>query len=258
MMLASALRAKAGAAAVAEGRATTGAATAASLHRQRRRSALGHAGASGRAERLGAPRASSEQASDVRTDWVQKVLEIPGKPRGCHVITQDLVAQIPELQKFRVGLAHFFVMHTSCSLTINENASPDVPLDLNDALDAIAPEGTHYRHLDEGPDDMPAHVKSTLCGASLSVPISQGRLLLGIWQGIYLNGQSRQAPQWGVSALPFTPSSHHTHTHTHTPFALFSERLRRLRMLTSGLFPPPSQSTETTAERAGSQSRSLA
>jgi len=158
------------------------------LHLLQRRQAQ-QAGASGRSERLAPLRASSEQASasEVRTDWVQKVLEIPHKPRGCHVITRDLVDQIPELQKFRVGLAHFFVMHTSCSLTINENASPDVPLDLNDALDKIAPEGSHYRHLDEGMDDMPAHVKSTLCGASLSVPISQGRLLLGMWQGIYLN-----------------------------------------------------------------------
>ena len=86
-----------------------------------------------------------------------------------------------------MGLAHFFVQHTSASLTINENASPDVPLDLADALDKIAPEGRHYRHSDEGPDDMPAHVKSSLMGAGLMIPIAAGRLAMGIWQGVYLN-----------------------------------------------------------------------
>ena len=118
----------------------------------------------------------------MRTDWVQKVVELPHRPRGCHVITSELVGQIPELSKFRVGTVNFFVLHTSCSLTINENASPDVPLDLNDTLDRIVPEGNHYRHLDEGLDDMPAHVKSSMMGCSLTVPVSQGRLLLGVWQ----------------------------------------------------------------------------
>lgn len=81
------------------------------------------------------------------------------------------------------------VLHTSASLTINENASPDVPLDLADALDRLAPEGTvqKYRHDDEGPDDMPAHIKSSLMGPGLTIPVSQGRLALGTWQGIYLN-----------------------------------------------------------------------
>ena len=114
-------------------------------------------------------------------------LPLPHRPRGCHVITSELVGQIPELSKFRVGTVNFFVLHTSCSLTINENASPDVPLDLNDTLDRIVPEGNHYRHLDEGLDDMPAHVKSSMMGCSLTVPVSQGRLLLGVWQGLYLN-----------------------------------------------------------------------
>jgi secondary thiamine-phosphate synthase enzyme len=121
----------------------------------------------------------------VRTDWVQKVVKLPHKPRGCHIVTRDLT--VPELAKFKVGTANLFMMHTSASLTINENASPDVPLDLNDALDTIVPEGTHYRHLDEGPDDMPAHVKSSMMGCSLTVPINDGRFVLGIWQGIYLN-----------------------------------------------------------------------
>jgi len=95
--------------------------------------------------------------------------------------------EVPELAEFEIGMANFFIQHTSASLTINENASPDVPLDLNDALDKIVPEGSHYRHLDEGYDDMPAHVKSSLMGPSLTVPVSRGQLALGIWQGIYLN-----------------------------------------------------------------------
>lgn len=102
-------------------------------------------------------------------------------------MTRDITGQVPEIGEFEVGMANFFLLHTSASLTINENASPDVPLDLNDSLDKLAPEGNHYRHLDEGYDDMPAHVKSSLMGASLDVPIRQGRLALGTWQGVYLN-----------------------------------------------------------------------
>jgi secondary thiamine-phosphate synthase enzyme len=123
------------------------------------------------------------------TEWLQKVVELPPLSRGCHVITRQLLQQLPELAEFEVGMANFFVQHTSCSLTINENASPDVPLDLADSLDRLAPEGNQvrYRHDDEGPDDMPAHVKSSLMGASLQVPVQHGRLALGTWQGIYLN-----------------------------------------------------------------------
>ena len=110
--------------------------------------------------------------------WSQKVVQLPAKPRGCHVVTPELVKELQqELEQYQVGLANFFIMHTSASLTINENASPDVPLDLNDALDRIAPEGNHYRHSDEGPDDMPAHVKSSLMGPSLTVPVGNGRLV---------------------------------------------------------------------------------
>ncbi|KAL4435588.1 hypothetical protein ABPG77_002551 [Micractinium sp. CCAP 211/92] len=120
---------------------------------------------------------------------LQRVVELPTLPRGCHVITRQLLQQLPELAEFEVGLANLFVQHTSASLTINENASPDVPLDLADSLDRLAPEGNkvQYRHDDEGPDDMPAHVKSSLMGASLTLPIQHGRLALGTWQGIYLN-----------------------------------------------------------------------
>ncbi|GJP55328.1 hypothetical protein CLOM_g14300 [Closterium sp. NIES-68] len=122
-----------------------------------------------------------------KTVWLQKTIELPPYKRGCHVITSQIMRAVPEIAEFRVGIANLFVLHTSASLTINENASPDVPLDMEDALNRIAPEGNHYRHLDEGYDDMPAHVKSSLMGCSLTIPIMAGRFKLGIWQGIYLN-----------------------------------------------------------------------
>jgi secondary thiamine-phosphate synthase enzyme len=103
------------------------------------------------------------------------------------VIHRQLLQNLPEIAEYEVGFAQFFIQHTSASLTISENASPDVPLDLADALDKLAPDGMHYRHSDEGPDDMPAHIKSCLMGPSLMLPIAQGRLALGMWQGIYLN-----------------------------------------------------------------------
>jgi secondary thiamine-phosphate synthase enzyme len=118
--------------------------------------------------------------------WLQKALKLPPYSRGCHVITSGLLQLLPELSEFEMGMANFFIQHTSAGLTINENASPDVPLDLSDTLDKIIPEGQHYRHLDEGLDDMPAHVKSSLMGPSLTIPIQHGRLALGTWQGIYL------------------------------------------------------------------------
>lgn len=120
-------------------------------------------------------------------EWVQKAIELPPLSRGCHVITHKLLQNLPEIAMFEVGLVNIFIQHTSASLTLNENASSDVPLDLSDALDRMVPEGRNYRHLDEGYDDMPAHVKSSLMGASLTIPIQSGRLATGIWQGIYLN-----------------------------------------------------------------------
>ncbi|GFH14662.1 secondary thiamine-phosphate synthase enzyme, partial [Haematococcus lacustris] len=121
------------------------------------------------------------------TEWVQRTVQLAPHARGCHVVTRQIYEAVPEIAEFDVGLVHLFLQHTSASLTINENASPDVPLDLNDALNRLAPEGSHYRHDDEGPDDMPAHVKSSLMGASLMLPVSKGRLGLGTWQGVYLN-----------------------------------------------------------------------
>ena len=106
--------------------------------------------------------------------------------RGFHLITSRVVEALPELARIEVGLLHVFIQHTSASVTINENADADVPADLETSFDAIAPEDFDYRHTIEGPDDMPAHVKSSLLGSSLSIPVRGGRLMLGTWQGIYL------------------------------------------------------------------------
>ena len=118
--------------------------------------------------------------------WIQRECLLPAHPRGCHLVTQNVVDAIPELETVRAGLLHVFLLHTSASLTINENADPDVPRDLAASLDALAPEDFPYRHTCEGPDDMPAHVKTALTGVSLSIPVSAGRLVLGTWQGIFL------------------------------------------------------------------------
>ena len=118
--------------------------------------------------------------------WFQRVLQLPPYSRGFHLITPQVVKAVPELATLRVGLLNVFIEHTSASLTINENADPDVPADLEAALDALAPEEFPYRHTAEGPDDMPAHVKAALLGSSVTVPVHEGRLRLGTWQGIYL------------------------------------------------------------------------
>ena len=119
--------------------------------------------------------------------WLQKNIVLKARPRGFHLITAELLGHLPELDEFRVGLAHFFIQHTSASLTLNENADPDVCRDLETHLRHLAPDGAaHYVHRLEGPDDMPAHIKASLLGASVTVPVSHGRLQLGVWQGIYL------------------------------------------------------------------------
>ncbi|WP_428308358.1 secondary thiamine-phosphate synthase enzyme YjbQ [Lacipirellula sp.] len=118
--------------------------------------------------------------------WFQELIELPAKSRGFHLITRDISAKLPQLSGVQVGLLHLFIQHTSASLSINENADADVPLDLESSFNAIAPESFPYRHTCEGPDDMPAHVKASLLGASLTIPIREGRLALGTWQGIYL------------------------------------------------------------------------
>ncbi len=118
--------------------------------------------------------------------WIRHSIELAPQPRGFHLITREILAGLPELADIRIGLLHLFLQHTSASLSINENADPDVPIDLESAFSAIAPESFPYRHTCEGPDDMPAHVKSSMLGCSLTIPIEKRRLLLGTWQGIYL------------------------------------------------------------------------
>jgi secondary thiamine-phosphate synthase enzyme len=138
--------------------------------------------------------------------WFQRSLELAPQPRGFHVVTREVIAALPELTEIQTGLLHVFVQHTSASLTINENADPDVPTDLEASLATIAPEDFPYRHTCEGPDDMPAHVKTSLMGSSLTIPVSQGALCLGTWQGIYFCEHRRRGGRrrliltlWGES-----------------------------------------------------------
>ena len=119
--------------------------------------------------------------------WIQKEVTIQAKRRGFHLITEELIQQLPELNKIKIGLLHVFIKHTSASLTLNENADPTVRTDMEKHFNVLAPENApYYEHTYEGPDDMPAHIKSTLIGASHSIPISNGRLNMGTWQGLYL------------------------------------------------------------------------
>jgi secondary thiamine-phosphate synthase enzyme len=119
--------------------------------------------------------------------WIQSVIRLKPRRRGFHVITEEVVAQLPELAKINVGVLHLFIQHTSASLAINENVSPEVRRDLERHLRELVPDGPHhYEHTLEGADDMSAHIKSSLLGSSLSIPIGRGALLLGTWQGIYL------------------------------------------------------------------------
>jgi secondary thiamine-phosphate synthase enzyme len=116
--------------------------------------------------------------------WYQHEIQLSPVPKGIHPITQLILEAAPELPQVKVGLLHVFIQHTSASLTINENADPDVLVDLDRVLDTLAPEDLPYEHAEEGADDMPGHVKSSLMGNSLTVPIRDGRLCLGVWQGI--------------------------------------------------------------------------
>jgi len=118
--------------------------------------------------------------------WSQCVVTLPPLARGFHLITGVILKSVPEIEKVHFGLLNLFLQHTSASLTINENASPEVQDDLESLSNVLAPENFPYRHSLEGPDDMPAHAKSSLFGASLVIPVRSGRLALGTWQGIYL------------------------------------------------------------------------
>jgi secondary thiamine-phosphate synthase enzyme len=119
--------------------------------------------------------------------WIGRDLQLAPRPRGFHLITGELAEAIPELGQVAVGLLHVHILHTSASLTLNENASPDVRADFEAWFNRAVPEDAPYwRHTLEGPDDMPAHIKASLLGPSLTLPVRDGRLALGTWQGVYL------------------------------------------------------------------------
>lgn len=119
--------------------------------------------------------------------WRQREITLRPRPRGFHLVTDEIVGELPELRELRVGLAHLFLRHTSASLTLNENASPEVRRDFRAWFDRAVPDGAGYfTHTLEGPDDMPSHIKSSLTGAALTLPVRDGRLAVGTWQGVYL------------------------------------------------------------------------
>lgn len=118
--------------------------------------------------------------------FFQRRMTLPSRSRGVWNITQDVHREMPEIARMETGMLHLFLQHTSASLTVNENADPDVPQDLDRVTNAVFPESFPYRHTCEGPDDMPAHAKSSMFGVSLTIPVGGGKLLLGTWQGIFL------------------------------------------------------------------------
>ena len=137
--------------------------------------------------------------------WVQREITLAARARGFHLVTHEVLEALPELGELSVGLLHLLLRHTSASLTLNENASPEVRRDLESWFDGAVPErGVPWTHTLEGPDDMPAHVKASLLGPSLTLPVGAGRPLLGTWQGIYLcehrdrgGARSLMATLWG-------------------------------------------------------------
>ena len=127
-----------------------------------------------------------QRMATVAQHWFQTKLTLPPQSRGFHLITDEILKGMPEIRTIDIGLLHIYLQHTSASLSINENADPDVPADLNRAFDRLAPENAPYEHTVEGPDDMPAHIKCSMLGASLLLPVAHGELQLGTWQGVYL------------------------------------------------------------------------
>jgi len=118
---------------------------------------------------------------------IQKSITLSPKPRGFHLITDEILQEIPELKEIKAGVAHIFIQHTSAGLTINENADPSVRRDFESHFNRMVPEDTSlFEHTLEGPDDMTSHIKSSILGHSVSVPVTNGRFNLGTWQGIYL------------------------------------------------------------------------
>jgi len=140
--------------------------------------------------------------------WLQRRIELEARPRGFHLVTDEVTGALPELEGASVGLLHLLIQHTSASLALNEDASADVRRDFETWFNQAVPEGAPYwTHTLEGADDMPAHIKAALLGPSLTLPISEGRLALGTWQGIYLcehrdrgGARSLVATVWGETA----------------------------------------------------------
>src|SRR4051794_41001688 len=119
--------------------------------------------------------------------WIQREVELEARPRGFHLVTREIIDALPALAQLQVGILHLLIRHTSASLALNENASPDVRRDFETWFNETVPErASYWTHTLEGPDDMPAHIKAALLGPSLTLPIARGRLALGTWQGIYL------------------------------------------------------------------------
>jgi len=138
--------------------------------------------------------------------WLQREITLEARPRGFHIVTHEVERALPELGDLAVGLCHLFLRHTSASLTLNENVSDSVRRDFRAWFDDAVPERFDWEHTIEGPDDMPAHIKASLLGPSLSLPVAHGRLALGTWQGVYLcehrdDGGERSllATLWGQS-----------------------------------------------------------
>ncbi len=126
-------------------------------------------------------------------EWLQRGIQLPAVAKGLHLITRQICDALPELADFSVGMLNVFIQHTSASLTVNEGADPDVPADLDAFFDHLVPESYPYRHTIEGPDDMPAHAKAAVFGCSINIPVQDGRLALGTWQGIFLCEHRRRA-----------------------------------------------------------------
>lgn len=122
----------------------------------------------------------------MSTSWDQVLITLSPRTKGCYLIDSEIYSKVPQIKDYDIGQLHLFIQHTSAGLTLNENCDPDVRVDMDTSLDRVAPEGDFYIHADEGRDDMPGHVKSSLVGASVNIPISKGKLATGTWQGVYL------------------------------------------------------------------------
>lgn len=171
--------------------------------------------------------ASSSRGIQIGSAWFQRKVNLRPQHRGVHLVTEEILRQIPEICSFTVGIFHLQILHTSASLALNESWDPDVRDDMEMMLNKLVPEGLPYKHSCEGPDDMPAHVKACLLGSSLSIPICEGKLSLGQWQGIWLCEHRSQAGSRKLVCTlngclaPGTPisttSSHpHSASHSHT------------------------------------------